>query len=170
MSAHASALVHQAPLGEPGRWPWLPDGTIGYLAGTWDVVREIADHRNGQAGEFRGQARFQPEVPGPGGPVLVFTEEGELRFGAHRGPAGRSLRYGGRADGAADVCFADGRAFYRLDLRTGCCRAVHLCRADRYAVTVTWLDADSFTEIWRVTGPAKDYDLTSVYRRAGSAR
>jgi hypothetical protein len=44
---------------------------------------------------------------------------------------------------------------------------VHPCRADRYAVTVTWLTADSFTEVWQVTGPDKDYDLTSVYTRSG---
>jgi len=155
--------VDPTAVGEPGGGPSLPGGTLGYLAGDWDVVREIADHRSRQAGEFRGQASFRPVTSG----VLDFAEEGELRFGGHRGPASRSLQFRGVADGGADVRFADGHAFFRLDLRSGSCRAVHLCRADRYAVTVTWLSPDCFTEIWRVTGPDKDYDMTTVYTRAG---
>jgi Family of unknown function (DUF6314) len=143
--------------------PSVADDTVGYLVGEWDVVRQIADHRSGLAGSFRGRACFRP--PSPGSPVLEFTEQGELQFGGHRGPAGRSLRYYGREDGGADVRFADGRDFYRLDLRAGICEAVHPCRADRYAVTVTRLSADSFTEVWQVVGPAKDYDLTTVYTR-----
>ena len=177
MAAHAPAAEYQTAASDPGGGPSLPGGTVGYLAGDWDVVREIADHRRGQAGEFRGRASFRPvpdrpvpdrRVPDrPGGCVLDFAEDGELRFGGHRGPASRTLRYHGLADGGASVRFADGRAFFRLDLRFGSCRAVHACRADRYAVTVTWLSPDCFTEIWRVTGPDKDYDMTTVYTRAG---
>ena len=154
----------------------LAASTLDYLAGDWDVVREIADHRSGVAGSFRGRASFrlrpESEAADPGGQgcrMLELAEQGQLRFGAHYGPAGRSLLYHGCSDGSADVRFADGREFYHLDLRTGACRAVHLCRADRYAVTVTWLTADSFTEVWQVTGPAKNYDLTSVYTRTGCA-
>jgi hypothetical protein len=177
VSGHA--LLCAAPAdgrGLAAAYPELATGTLGYLAGDWDVVREIADHRSGNAGSFRGRASFRPrpetaaaEPDGLDGRVLELTEHGELRFGAHRGSAGRSLLYYGCSDGSTDVRFADGREFYRLDLRTGSCRALHPCRADRYAVTVTWLSADSFTEVWQVTGPDKDYDLTSVYTRTGSA-
>jgi hypothetical protein len=173
LECEPTALVVGGP---EAAYPQLPDGTLGYLAGEWDVVREIADHRTGVAGSFRGQASLRPrptsadadaDAGSLDGDVLEFTEHGELRFGAHRGPASRRLRYYGRSDGSADVRFADDREFYRLDLRSGSCRAVHPCRADRYAVTVTWLSEDSFTEVWQVTGPAKDYDMTSVYTRAG---
>jgi hypothetical protein len=167
VAAYAPAALCQTAADEPGGGPSLPRGTVGYLAGDWDVVREIADHRSGQAGEFRGRASFRSAPDCARGDVLDFAEQGELRFGGHRGPASRSLRYHGRADGGADVRFADGRAFFGLDLRYGSCRAVHLCRADRYAVTVTWLSPDCFTEIWRVTGPEKDYDMTTVFTRAG---
>ena len=167
MAAYAPEAVCLTMGGEPAGGPALPRGTVGYLAGDWNVVREIADHRSGQAGEFRGQASFRSPPDRAGCGVLDFAEQGELRFGAHRGPASRSLRYHGRADGGADVRFTDGTAFFRLDLRSGSCRAVHLCRADRYAVTVTWLGPDCFTEIWRVTGPDKDYDMTTAYTRAG---
>ena len=36
-------------------------------------------------------------------------------------------------------------------------------------MTVTRLSPDSFTEIWRVAGPAKDYELATTYTRAGSS-
>jgi Family of unknown function (DUF6314) len=173
VTAHALVCAAVAAgRGPDAARPDLAAGTLGYLHGDWDVVREIADHRSGVAGSFRGHASFRPQpeaadADGLDGRVLELTEQGELRFGARRGPASRSLLYYGCSDGSAEVRFADGREFYHLDLRTGACHAVHPCRADRYAVTVTWLSADSFTEVWQVTGPAKDYDLTSVYTRTG---
>jgi hypothetical protein len=157
-------------------------GTAGFLRGDWNVVRRICDHRTGQVGWFRGQASFrsgeaglsqggepggEAGSAGPVGRVLAYDEHGELRFGGHRGPASRSLLYLERADGSADVRFADGREFYRLDLRSGTWQAEHPCRADRYLVTTTVPAADRFTERWRVTGPAKDYELTTTYTRAG---
>lgn len=145
----------------------MSDGaTVGFLSGNWHVVREILDRRSGQAGEFRGEARFTPAAAG--GQVLDYSEQGEVRFGAHRGPAGRTLRYLGRPDGSADVQFADGRPFYRLDLRPGSCEAVHPCRADSYAVTVTRLSPDCFCEVWQVAGPEKDYELRTTYQRAAA--
>ncbi len=97
-----------------------------------------------------------------------YTEDGELAFGSYHGPASRSLIYRGRPDGGADVRFADGREFYRLDLRSGSCEAEHPCRADQYLVTVTRRSPVSFTETWRVAGPDKDYELTATYTRPGA--
>ena len=188
MTADAPALAFAAAASPSQAVAGLPlsDGTVGYLTGEWDVAREIADHRTGQAGSFRGRASFQPATgPAPeagpasaaspagqpelDGRVLEFTEHGELRFAGHRGPASRALLYYGRSDGSADVRFADGREFFRLDLSYGSSQAAHPCHADRYVVTVTRLSADAFSEVWRVTGPAKDYDMTTVYTRAGCA-
>ena len=137
-------------------------GTLDYLRGDWDVERQITDRRSGQEGVFRGQARFRPTSDSH---VLEYAEDGELSFGGHRGSARRSLIYRGRADGAADVRFADGREFYRLDLRAGAWQTDHPCRADTYHVTVTRLSPDSFTEVWQVAGPDKDYELDTTYRR-----
>ncbi len=146
----------------------LAVGTARFLLGQWSVVRAIRDYQSGQSGWFRGAARFVPE-PGTGTSlVLTYRESGELRFGAHRGPASRSLRYVERPDGAADVRFADGREFYQLDLRAGDCQAEHRCGADRYLVGTHLLSGDSFTEQWRVTGPAKDYEMTTTYVRTDS--
>jgi Family of unknown function (DUF6314) len=139
--------------------------TIEFLRGDWEVERLIRDRLRGQDGEFRGTARFLASADGCG---LEYTEDGELRFGSHRGPARRSLIYRGRADGAADVRFADGREFYNLDLRAGAWQADHPCRADSYHVTITRLSPDSFTETWQVAGPNKDYELETTYRRITS--
>jgi hypothetical protein len=149
------------------------------------VVRHISDYRAGVVGLFRGTATFQPVAgdaaaglagePDPGlagtGParrVVAYHERGELRFGLHTGPASRTLLYRDLADGSADVRFADGRQFYRLDLRAGPWSARHPCRADEYQVTATRLSLDSFTETWRVAGPAKDYELATTYMRTAA--
>lgn len=140
-------------------------GTLSYLSGDWDLERLIEDHRTGQHGVFRGQASFRPSADDQ---VLEYTEDGELDFGGYHGPASRSLIYRGCSDGTADVRFADGREFYRLDLRSGTCQAEHPCRADQYLVTVTRRSPVSFTETWRVAGPSKDYDMTATYTRPGA--
>jgi hypothetical protein len=164
----------------PARGTAGEGSTVDFLDGDWNVVRHISDHQTGEVGEFRGQASFRRcpagpaqqisragrrDVADPDGLVLSYREHGELRFGSHRGPASRSLLYRELADGSADVRFADGREFYRLDLRSGTWSAEHPCRADHYRVTVRRLSPDSFCETWRVTGPAKDYELATTYTR-----
>jgi Family of unknown function (DUF6314) len=146
----------------PARGTAGQGSTVDFLYGDWNVVRHISDHLTGAVGVFRGQASFSRD-----GLALTYCEHGELQFGGHCGPASRSLLYRELADGSADVRFADGREFYRLDLRSGTWSAEHPCRADRYRVTVRRLSPDSFAEIWRVTGPAKDYELAATYTRTG---
>ena len=146
----------------------LAAGTARFLLGEWDVVREVRDYRSGRTGVFRGTARLGPEPGDSAGNVLSYREHGELTFAGHRGRASRSLSYREQPDGAADVRFADGRPFYQLDLRPGHCRAEHQCGADRYVVFLRVLSDDSFTETWRVTGPAKDYEMTTTFVRTGN--
>ena len=116
--------------------------------------------------------RGEPGEPGPydpgphrPGPELCYLETGELRFGTHTGPATRTLRYQGRPDGTVDVRFADGHFFYRLDLRSGRCVAVHQCRADRYEITYLALSENAMEERWQVQGPGKDYEATATLVR-----
>jgi hypothetical protein len=149
--------------------PGLPlvGSTLGYLQGQWSLTRRITDHRLGRVGRFEGLASFLPVPGGADGVRLEYREQGELSFGEHRGPACRSLILLETRDGAADVLFADGRAFYRLDLRSGHCRAEHPCSEDRYLVTTSVLSADRFTESWQVRGPDKAYDMTATLIRTG---
>ncbi|MGO8961854.1 MAG: DUF6314 family protein [Streptosporangiaceae bacterium] len=145
-------------------------GAAGFLLGDWIVARKIRDNLAARSGSFRGTARFMPAPDCRAGRLLLYREQGQLRFAEYCGPASRRLCYRELPGGAADVQFADGRAFYQLDLRAGRCQAEHLCGHDRYAVCVCVLSSDSFTESWRVTGPAKDYELTTSYVRTGSQR
>ncbi len=154
--------------------------TLAFTAGHWRIERVLADHRSGTQGRFTGRATLsepapasatprepQPDDRGPHdpGPELCYLETGELRFGTHTGPATRTLRYQGRPDGTVDVRFADGHLFYRLDLRSGRCVAVHQCRADRYEITYLALSENAMEERWQVQGPDKDYQATATLIR-----
>jgi hypothetical protein len=162
--------------------------TLAFAAGHWRIERVLADHRSGTQGRFTGSATLSEPVPGdpmpgsatltepvpgepgdPGahdpGPELCYLETGELCFGTHTGPATRTLRYQGRPDGTVDVRFADGHLFYRLDLRSGRCAAVHQCRADRYEITYLVLAENVMEERWQVRGPGKDYQATATLVR-----
>jgi hypothetical protein len=168
VSSDGPDRLQPAQAAEESAEPARAGSTADFLSGDWNVVRLISDHRTGQVGSFRGKASFRPCAASEAGRMLAYSESGELRLGSHRGPARRSLLVRDLGDGTADVRFADGREFYRLDLRTGTCEAAHPCRADEYHVTVTRLSADSYSEKWRVAGPAKDYELTTTYTRAAS--
>jgi Family of unknown function (DUF6314) len=152
--------------GEPYRMQRLgviavPD-TLAFLRGRWRLERRLADHRSGTCGWFAGDAEFAGTAD-PG--VLRYVERGELRFGGHTSPAGRTLICVGRPDGGVDVRFADGREFHRLDLGSGRWQAQHACGPDRYAVSYRVLAPDLLEEDWRVTGPRKAYDSATVLRR-----
>jgi hypothetical protein len=137
--------------------------TLAFAAGHWRIERVLDDHRSGTQGRFAGRAALTG--PGLPGDALQYLETGELRFGSHAGPATRALRYHGLPDGTVDVHFADGHRFYRLDLRSGRCTAVHQCGADRYDITYLVLGGDQMEERWQVRGPAKDYDATATLSR-----
>lgn len=128
-----------------------------FLRGRWQVRRQVLDHHSGTEGEFTGTAEFTED--------LSYFEQGELVFGGHRNTATRTLRYVDLGGRVLDVKFADGRDFYRLDLSDGDWAADHLCRADLYVVSGRITGPDSFTEKWHASGPAKDYELLTDYRR-----
>jgi hypothetical protein len=181
------------PAPGPGAPPPAGDA-LAFLRGTWRVERRLTDHAAGTTGSFTGNARWaavdRPGAPGApgaggtggsgsgadgdnsnrpgesGGPELAYRESGELCFGTHRGPASRSLIYRGRADGTADVRFADGRPFYHLDPRPGTWQARHDCGPDEYLLAGRRLDEATIEERWRVRGPDKDYEITTTLVRA----
>lgn len=158
-------------VGRPERSQWRTmrvSDTLAFAAGPWRIERVLADHRSGTQGQFTGSATLsEADDPGPtpSRPALRYLETGELRFGTHTGPATRTLCYQGRPDGTVDVRFADGHLFYRLDLRSGRCVAVHQCRADRYEITYLVLSENAMQERWQVQGPGKDYQATATLIR-----
>ena len=140
----------------------LAGGTIAFLRGVWSIERRLTDHRSAVQGSFTGEAGFLA-TPDPA--VLRYAERGELRFGDHRGPASRELLYRELPGGVADVRFADGREFYRLDLRSGRWAAHHDCGDDRYVVSHLVLGDGWLEERWQVTGPRKAYDSVTTLHR-----
>lgn len=139
----------------------VPD-TLAFLRGRWRLERRLDDHRSGTCGWFTGDAEFAATADPA---VLRYTEQGELRFGGHTGPAGRTLICAGRPDGAVDVRFADGREFHRLDLGPGRCQARHDCGQDSYVVSYRVLAPDLLEEHWQVAGPRKAYDSVTALHR-----
>jgi uncharacterized protein DUF6314 len=87
-----------------------------------------------------------------------------VRFGDHEGPAARRLSIAPAGDGWL-VSFDDGRPFHALDLAGGACAVEHVCGDDRYAGEYRLIDAGTLAVRWRVTGPGKDLEITTTYRR-----
>ena len=137
----------------------VPD-TLAYLAGTWGLSRAIADHRTGATGSFAGDGELR--MAGRRG---RYEERGRLCFGGYDGSAHRALDLIGIDGGAVDVRFTDGRPFFELCLLGGTCRAVHQCGADRYELRFKVRSPELLLERWRVTGPMKDYEAETTWRR-----
>ncbi|WP_126638198.1 DUF6314 family protein [Embleya hyalina] len=134
-----------------------------YLAGHWIIHRTVIDELSGTEGSFAGTAEFRPADD-----ELLELESGEFEWGGVTNRASRSHRLVPRADGTADVLFADGRPFHDLDLRTGHWSTRHPCAADLYDGEFTVVARNEWHLRWRVSGPAKTQLLTSVYRRIPS--
>ena len=133
-----------------------------FLAGRWDVERTL---RHGdERGAFVGTATFEREGDG-----LVWDEEGELRLESYDGSASRRLRIV-PAPPAWEVRFDDGRPFHPLDLAGGRCAAVHHCGPDLYEGEYVVLGDGALDVFWRVTGPEKDQEIVSRYRRPAAPR
>jgi hypothetical protein len=137
--------------------------TLAFLLGRWDLSRSIQDHRSGTHGLFSGRAVL---AAGTGGRAR-YDEEGELSFGAHRGPAARHLEYARLGDASVFLYFSNGLPFVGLDLRTGAWRSIHDCDQDRYEIETVVRSDRVLTEYWRVTGPDTSYDAVTTMTRTG---
>lgn len=135
------------------------------LAGAWSIERAVRDLADGHDAAFSGLAHIDPDGQGDG---LIWAEEGRLVTAGHAGRARRTMLIV-PAGGGWEVLFEDGRPFHPLDLAGGDCTVVHLCGRDRYDGNYRIAGADTLLVHWRVTGPAKDLDIRSEYRRRGEA-
>jgi hypothetical protein len=143
-------------------WP-VPD-VLEYLAGMWRLERVVRDLDGGSEGHFEGVASFEPLVGG--GVGLTQRESGVFTWQGVARPAERTLRFlAGSPPGTADVRFADGREFHRLDLSSGHFVADHPCSADLYRGEFSVRDDRHWRSVWRVRGPAKNLVLTTDHTR-----
>jgi len=133
-----------------------------YLAGAWEIRRDLDDRRRGQRGRFEGTADFTAGDEG----ALDYREEGLLALGGFETLAHQSYSYTFPAPHLAEVRFADGRPFHALDLRAGGWEAEHLCVADLYRGRFRAEGPERWSVTWTVSGPRKDHVLESRFTRA----
>ncbi|MFQ5564896.1 MAG: DUF6314 family protein [Paracoccaceae bacterium] len=131
--------------------------TEAWFRGPWQMVRIIENVAEGVIGEFWGECAFTPDGAG-----LTCREQGVLRFrGADYHSSRVSLwRFPGQ--GRIEVRYEDGRPFH--DFPEERPEATHLCGDDRYRVSYDF-GAGTWLSRWEVKGPAKDYVMTTRYRR-----
>lgn len=122
--------------------------------GEWMVKRIVLD----RAG--MGRVVFD-------GSVIIdrdrFDERGEGLFNGYSSSATRIYRLQ-FSPGRAIVLFPDGREFIRLDERP-VQTVLHHCGNDTYRGRFLFLSPAAWIEIWRVTGPRKNYRSVARYQR-----
>lgn len=128
--------------------------------GRWQLTRVIDDARAGLTGRLDGIATYTAQPEG-----LLYAEVGRLRYGDR--PAMEARRaYDWRAGPRGiEVWFDDGRPFHTIG--PGLCPAVtHDCPPDVYAGAYDFTTWPAWQVSWQVSGPSKDYRMTSSYRPA----
>ena len=131
--------------------------TPSFFAGRWQMVRIIENVSEGVIGEFWGEAEFTPDGDG-----LRCRENGVLRFRGADYHAERGALWRFPGEGRVEVRYEDGRPFH--DFVDDDPQAVHECGEDLYRVSYAF-EGTAWTSIWDVKGPAKDYRMTTSYRR-----
>lgn len=135
---------------------------VAEFAGDWRIERRIDDRRAGQEGWFEGHARLAPD--GPAG--LRYVETGVLRLGSGPPmPADRTYLWRFLED-QVEVRFEDGRPFHAFLPEGQSDGTDHPCGADLYRVRYDFGQWPAWEARWRVTGPRKAYEMTSLYRRS----
>jgi hypothetical protein len=132
------------------------------LASSWPIARVIEPE-----GWLDGSACFSMRDDG----WLAYSEQGELTLPGGRFTARQSYLFEPRPDGFAVWFDAEPRRlFHEIALAdatggrlTG--SASHLCREDLYLSVYAFEPDGSFTIRHRVTGPNKDYTVTTTYTR-----
>lgn len=123
------------------------------LLGRWRLARTIEDAYAGQRSTVTGLVELVAERPGE----IHWEERGRWDRPGGVVEVRRGLRLRREAAGWW-VLFEDGRPFHPW---TPGAEVVHPCGADTYRGLVTG-DPSRWSVRWDVTGPAKDYSMTSV--------
>ena len=129
--------------------------------GHWGVTRTIEDRHSNQTGRFDGEATFVQKSSG----ALSYVETGQMRLG--HGPSMTATRsyIWQFNDGRVDVFFEYGRPFHSFAPIGTSAGTDHPCGEDYYSVAYDFLDWPSWSAVWTVSGPRKDYTSSTIFKR-----
>lgn len=127
------------------------------LLGAWTFTRVIDDHLAGDEKRVVGRCEFAVATGGR----IRWSETGTLYSANLELPVMRTSYLEPRGAGWF-VTFEDGRDFHPWAPGEP---VVHHCGADLYAGRVSAPGPEGFTVRWRVTGPKKDYTMTTALTR-----
>lgn len=128
------------------------------LVGTWALFRRIVDRKLDERSTVDGTTVLALQADGR----VRWAESGVLTRRGTDVPVTRVL-FVEQRPGGWFVTFEDGRDFHPWAPST---RVEHDCAPDLYVGTLDRLDDDRWSVVWEVTGPGKDYTMTSVLTRA----
>jgi len=132
------------------------------FAGHWVIRRDILDLDSEWLGRLEGQAVFSHQ----GGGLLLYREEGRLKFGGLEDiAASRDYRWNIGEDGKIAVMFANGSPFHEFAFSFARAEASHFCDPDLYEVAYDFSSWPQWRTEWRVEGPRKDYRMVTIYNR-----
>ena len=135
-----------------------PQG-LGDFLGRWRLTRTITG-TPGPA-RFAGLAEFTPDGGG-----ATCREVGTLTLAGGQGFRAERVYLWRAAPGGIEVRFDDGRPFHGFRLGPEAAEAEHLCARDLYRVRYDFAGWPDWRAVWRVTGPAKDYRMETLWQRA----
>ena len=129
------------------------------------MMRIIENVPEGVIGEFWGECVFVPDGAHESG-GLTCREQGVLRFRGADYHSGRVSLWRFPGQGRIEVRYEDNRPFHDFTAEEP--EATHLCGEDDYRVSYEFGpegDTGTWFSRWDVKGPAKDYVMTTRYRR-----
>ncbi|MFD2175086.1 DUF6314 family protein [Rhodobacter lacus] len=133
--------------------------------GLWQMERWIDDRFGGQPGHFIGTAELQRDAKSAPPGTWNWNESGYLTLGEET-PVLATRTYLWRpVPPRIEVFFEDGRPFHAFAL-SGQATAAHWCDPDDYRVDYDFSRWPDWSATWRVSGPHKDYEMISRYKRA----
>lgn len=127
------------------------------LVGTWLLERQIHDFHHNRHGYASGIAEMNLAPDGS----VAWLEYGDLKYDERVTQFRRLLELRQDSDDEWGVWFENGTWFHDWSATD----FVHTCSPDRYAGRVRISSESSWTLTWQVSGPSKEYTLTTTYKR-----
>ncbi|WP_108815922.1 DUF6314 family protein [Loktanella sp. Alg231-35] len=128
--------------------------------GRWRIFREITDFRILGSGTLEGEATFTANADG-----LHYHEQGALCFAGGAPVLAERSYLWSFGKNTVDVAYADGAPFHSFELTGGPEACLHICGADTYRGTYSFVRFPDWQVTWSVEGPRKRYRSVTRYTR-----